>query len=515
MARINDIFESVDRSVSAMQVRALQNLAASGGGMGGDVANYYGAVATGSATLFFDDAQQQQFPRLYRAAMRDNQYAAIRPIAVKVADQTIRVGRRRVATSRRMEGGFITKQLESIRQTAPEFVVKQIDDANLDPIDTHPIIDLFEGSEVQPNKYMSRWELLYCTAFSIEAVGEAVWWVDLDGDSKSIWYWPRSWIKPIPHNGDAFGMWKVMIPGVPEGFPPIPGKDIIAFRYPNPSDPTRSHSPTQAQSRSINVHDQINDTQLASMRNAMRPSLGIVMGEALATPNGMQRPELTPEQRKQIIEALRLAYRGAMHTGDPIILDGLISDVKQIFASPAELDYVASSAATRDQIDEGYGVNPIVKGRIEGANRASSYVAHEGFYALKVNPICTLISNQLTRRIGPRFASGGEKLIVWLTHPTAFDGDLNIRQVAELSKKDYILPSEARRRLGQAPNPDMEKKLDELFIKRAETAANPPTPPGMGAMGPGQGGGGPPRPAGGGNNRPPKQKKKKRIKTKG
>lgn len=479
MTSIRERFELAERNTVAMRTRALQNFTASGGmgAMGGDVANYYGAAAAGSSSMLFDAAAQQQFPRLYRAAMRDHQYAAIRPTAIKVADQSIRVGRRQAAKAT-MPSGLLAKQLDLARKFAPDFVVKKIDDQNVELFDTHPILDLFEGSHVQPNKYMSVWDLLYCTAYSLEAVGEAIWWCDFNGESKSIWYWPRSWIRPIPYNGDAYGLWKIDIPGVPsDAFPPISGDDIIPFRYPNPADPTRSHSPTAAQSRSINTDDQIQDTQLASMKNAMRPSLGVVIGDVLPSPNGGQvKPELTAEQRKQIIEALRLAYRGAMHTGDPIILDGLISDIKQIFASPGELDYPNSSTIVRDRIRQGYGVNPFIMGQVEGSNRATAHVAMESHYSLKVNPICTLISKQLTRRIGPRFAAEGEKLLVWLTHAVSSDEDLVIRQVDSLSRASFIRPSEARAKYGLPADPE----LDALWLKKQEAAANPPTPPGMG-----------------------------------
>lgn len=479
MASIRERFELAERNTVAMRTRALQNFASGGaaGAMGGDVANYYGAAAAGSSSMLFDAAAQQQFPRLYRAAMRDHQYAAIRPTAIKVADQSIRVGRKQ-ATKATMPSGLLAKQLDLARKFAPDFVIKKIDERGVELIDTHPILDLFEGSHVQPNKYMSVWDLLYCTAYSLEAVGEAIWWCDFDGESKSIWYWPRSWIRPIPYNGDAYGLWKIDIPGVPsDAFPPINGDDIIPFRYPNPADPTRSHSPTAAQSRSINTDDQIQDTQLASMKNAMRPSLGVVIGDVLSNPvGGQMRPELTAEQRKQIIEALRLAYRGAMHTGDPIILDGLISDIKQIFASPGELDYPNSSTIVRDRIRQGYGVNPFIMGQVEGSNRATAHVAMESHYSLKVNPICTLISKQLTRRIGPRFSAEGEKLLVWLTHAVSSDEDLVIRQVDSLSRASFIRPSEARAKYGLPADPE----LDALWLKKQQMAANPPTPPGAG-----------------------------------
>lgn len=452
---------------------------ASGGNaaIGGDVANYYGLASGGAqaASDPFGLTSAGNAARQYRAAMRDHQFAAIRPLAVKVAEQSVRVGVKKSATRGRSIGrGMVTKGasfLEVVR-TAPEFILKELNSDAVDVIESHPIIDLFES----PNDYLTKWALLYLTAYSMEAVGEAVWWCDFDGDSKSIWYWPRHWIKPVTVNGVAFAKWKVTLPGLPDDFPLIDGADIINFRYPDPSNPTQAHSPTQSLSRPINTLDHTMDAQLASMKNAIRPTLGVVIGDVLPAPGGgTMRPELTPEQRKQIIEALRLAYRGAMHSGDPIILDGLISDLKQVFPNPAELDYLNSSGSVRDQISEGYGTNPIVMGRIEGANRASSAVAHDGFYSLKVNPLLTLISEEMTRKIGPRFSSDGTKLSVWLTQARSRDEDLALRQISLLAGQGWVRPSLVLRQFGLPP----DDKVDGWWEKMQEAKANPSPPPGM------------------------------------
>lgn len=441
-------------------------------GASSDVANYYGLSTRQGDGAIFDDSTMANAQRLYRAAMRDHQFAAIRPLAVKVAEQSLKVGLVRSSKSRRKPpSGLMLKSLLDVFDPAPEHVRKAIAADDIEPVDSHPLLDLFES----PNQYMTKFALLYCTAYSMEAVGEAVWWCDFEGESKSIWYWPRSWIKPVTVNGVAYARWKIQIPGVPDDFPTIDGKDVINFRYPNPADPTRSHSPTQSQSRAINTDDQIQESQLASMKNAVRPSLAVVVGDVLPNPAGGQmRPELTAEQRKQIIAALRMAYRGAMHNGDPIILDGMISDVKPVFPSPAELDHQGSSALTKSRIYNGYGTSPIVAGQTEGANRASSYVAHEAFYSLRVNPLLTLISEELTRKVGPRFAADGRKLAVWLTRATADDVEITIRQIDSLVKANSIRPSEMRAKFGFPP----DEELDRIWLEKLkQSPQQPPAAP--------------------------------------
>lgn len=456
-----------------------KSMGGSASGMSGDVANYYGLSARQNDGAMFDDATMANASRLYRAAMRDHQFAAIRPLAVKVAEQSIKVGRGKSADEPRnpVSPGMMTKDLKLVWDFAPPDVQKSLAADDIAPFPSHPLIDLFDS----PNQYMTKSALLYCTAYSMEAVGEAVWWVDFEGESKSIWYWPRSWIKPVTVNGTAYAKWKVQIPGVPDDFPLIDGEDIINFRYPNPADPTRSHSPTAAQSRAINTDDHIQESQLAGMKNSIRPTLGIVIGDVLPDPmGGRMQPELTAEQRKQIISALRMAYRGAMHTGDPIILDGLIADIKQIFPSPAELDYQNGSALTKNRIYNGYGTSPIVAGQTEGANRASSYVAHEAFYSLRVNPLLALISEELTRKVGPRFSANGEKLHVWLTRATADDVEITIRQMDMLAKYNFIRPNEIRARFNLPP----DDQIEAWWQKKQETAAEQPPPSQPGAAPP-------------------------------
>ncbi len=495
MTFLSGIIDSVNASSASMANSSRSLLTRA---MGGDVMQPYNAVQSSGTPFGYDERQRHDYARQYRAAMRDHQFAAIRPLAVKVAEQTFRVGRKPVASApRRMTSSqLIAKSMQVFE--APEMIGKSIESDDLEVIESHPIIDLFIGHG-QPNREMSKWGLLYCTAFSLEAVGEAIWWFDIDGESRTVWYWPRNWIKPVAINGVAHAMWKVSIPGVAEdSLPPIPDANILHFKYPNPADPTSAHSPTVAQTRAINTDDQIQEAQLASMKNAVRPTLGVVIGDVMPVPGGGQtRPELTPEQRKQIMEAIRLGYRGALHNGDPIILDGLISDIKQIFPNAADLDFPAGSSLTRDRIYQGYGTNRIVAGQVEGANRASAAVAHEGFYDLKVGPVCTLIGETVTQKLAPAMSSGDAGIQVWLTIPKAKDAELQLRQLDSAARNKFIRPSEYRKQIGLPP----DKELDDLFMKQMQNAANPPQPPAM-----------PPAVSGG---KVPMKKRKRRVKTKG
>jgi hypothetical protein len=87
---------------------------------------------------------------------------------------------------------------------------------------------------------------------------------------------------------------------------------------------------------------------------------------------------------------------GAAKTGEPIILDALIQEVEPYTLLPSEMDFTQSGAVVRDRILMAYGVNPIVLGWTENANRASATVADEGFCFGKCAPVCRMIGDALT-----------------------------------------------------------------------------------------------------------------------
>lgn len=454
---------------------------AGGGGPAADLSastvgsEAFGRAATGDS--FAGMAQSGQFIRQYRAAMRDHQYTSIRPLATKVAEQSLKIARKKSATT--PPDRIITKAMAA----GFSYIEKAIESEGLEPLDNHWLEDLFE----EPNPYMTRWELLFCLAFSMEACGEAILWVDVDeAGGRSVWYMPRHWVQPVSRGGDPYAFWRLTIPGVQHNMPLVPGADIIRFKYPSPADPTASLSPTAAQSRAINTDDHIQDAQLASMKNAIRPTVAIEVGEVMPVPGGgFMKPELTVDQRKDIIEAIRLAYRGSIHNGDPIVLDALIAGIHQVFPNAAELDFPNGSMLTRDRIMEGYGTNPIVVGRIEGANRASAYVAHEGFYEIKVNPLLSLIGQTLTSWARRNESRLGGKLYLWFTKAQARDADLRLRELQVGLAANMIRPSEFRESLGLKPDPEIERwwvERQKATLQAAQQAALPepsagPVPP--------------------------------------
>jgi phage portal protein BeeE len=473
MALAEVFAETEGRHKAARESARLTLTKAAGGGPGGA----YSPGGTIESSLY--DRNMASATKQYRAAKTGWPYAAIRPAAVKIAEQPIRAGRKKKAGGKG-SGNSSGSGKFKVKSSAPAGF-KQFAEG-LEVMDDHTALSIFEN----PNPHSSGWSLLHSTGFSILATGQGFWWIvdrpqAADTDSLEVqpaiqlWYLPSNWVKPIHKEGRPFSAYRVTPPGTADvdGFIVQP-QDMCHFLFPDPEDPTQPMSPLQALARAVNTDDEIQKAQYASMINAMKPGMVLTAGR-LDPPPGMTgqgpRPVLTPEQRQQLISSIRMAYAGAMHFGDPIIVDGMIEGVEPYTLTPAELDFMGGSTLTKDRIFQGIGTNPIVAGQIQDANRAQAAIAHEGFYGLVVNPVAGLISQEVTRKVGPRVSAGGERIYIWIEEAKARDADLERGKMQDaITAGNGVLVDEFREWMGLTPFGDAR---GQKFI-----GEQPPPPPG-------------------------------------
>lgn len=444
--------------------RMMATKAAAGGG--GSGAGPYAVDAATQAGVFGQSNNMASAAKQY-AALRDIPYTAIRPIAVKVASQPVLVGYKATAEKRLSPDMAKLRTKSLLWETAPYFMRKQIAEG-LEPEQDHVLLDAFED----PNEFMTGWALRYCTAMSICATGDAFWQIDRtrpDG-RLGFWYLPKTWVTPVHTPERPFAYFKVQPPGSTDELPPVPYDDMLHFRFPDPSNPLGSMSPLQSQARAVNTDDEIQKSQFASMKNGVHPSVVLRAGRLPPKPGESGQgplPVLTAEQRRQLIDAIRLHYSGATHFGDPIIVDGMIEGVEPFGRGPADLDFPNGSKLTKDRIMQGIGTNPVMAGQIEGANRASSYVAQDVFYAISVNPILTLMSETKTARLARTDTTPGRKLYIWLEEAKANDEDLNLAKMTGAQTAMAVTKNEWREFVGLPKSDDPE--ADKLPV--------PPEPP--------------------------------------
>jgi hypothetical protein len=292
-------------------------------------------------------------------------FACIRIIAQRIAGQEIKVGRwvgkPQQGRSRR---GVKRPHLERLPRTLKDLR------EDLEVIDNHPLLEAIND----PNALMVRWALLFVTVASLEITGKAYWWFfneKRDRTGKwSILPVPASWITPRHAEGKLYAEWEIRSD---QNAKPVvvPGDEVAYIYYPDPANPLSALSPLQAQAKAVVADEAMTEAQRRAFSQGLWPGVAITMGRNPGV-GGQQgnRPILTEHQRAQIINAVKQAYQGVVRNEEPIILDGWIEAVNRISNSPREMDFTRSGEVTKARITQGYGVNPIVMGQIEGANRA-------------------------------------------------------------------------------------------------------------------------------------------------
>ena len=336
-------------------------------------------------------------------------YAAVRPICQRIAGQPIHVGRPKAPRS-----------------------MKQAD--NAEPLESHPLLDLL----ADPNDLMVAWSLIYVTVASLELTGRCLWWLP---KKKQIIPIPTSWIQGS-EGATRFDAFVVRSPWNAESWT-IPADECCYFHYPSPADPHEAVSPLQTVGGAVDADEAITASQISAFRRGIHPSHAIIVGKQPHPdiPGGL-RPHLTGAQQRQIISAILRRYAGVEKHGEPIILDGMIEDLKRLSNTPAEMDWLNSGKVTKDRIFQAFGVNPIIAGEIEGANRASATAADKHFVDFTVNPKIELISQCLTEWLSPMFGGG---IKVWIEPCVADDAEGKLKWATLLSQNGVLTAHELRR----------------------------------------------------------------------
>jgi phage portal protein BeeE len=360
--------------------------------------------ARGAGTLSFQTGSAAEQLRHFRGWP----FACVHAVASRIAGQAVNIG----AVSK-------AKPMRGTRAATP---------AGVEAIDSHPLLDLLSD----PNDLQIAWSLWYFTAASLELTGRCLWYVPAT-EPVRIYPLPTSWLTGF-EGTTRFEAFKVRPPGMAQE-QTIDADEAVYFSYPSPADPHAAASPLQAAAAAVTADDAIAASQVAAFERGIFPHHAIIIGKKVG-PDGNSldaRPRLNDAQRRQLINTIREYHRGASKSGEPLILDGLIEDVKRMSNAPSEMDWMESGKATKARIMQTFGVNPIILGEVEGANRASSFAAEEHL-ASTINPKLRLIGGTLTEWLAPRFASDGQKLVVWFDPYQPRDAEMELKRMDLLGR---------------------------------------------------------------------------------
>lgn len=346
-------------------------------------------------------------------------YTAILPQAKKIAQQPLRVGRRHsTPTAGRRHKGVDCQPVRFARKDQlPEQWKSDADTLQL--FDNHPILDAFHS----PNPTMVTWQLMFSTVAALKLTGRAFWWMPKVNGKRQIWPIPASWMTVNHTETNLYDSW-VITPRNSLGTPTtVPGDEVIYFFYPDPHDPFGSSSPLRAQASSVYADESMQQSQAYMFKNGIFPALAVIAGDVTAQDDSEASvPLLYEHQREQITHQLRRLYGGPSKYGNFAILDALIKDIRPISNKPAEMDFMDSGEQMSSRILTGFGTDPVIAGKTEGANRATSASASERFAEWTVNPDIELISQTLTARVAPLYGAGSD-ILIWLEPVRVKDTD--------------------------------------------------------------------------------------------
>jgi phage portal protein BeeE len=355
-------------------------------------------------------------------------WSAVRLVAQRIAGQAVCVGRR-PSRGRRF---------------------KNIGE-HIEPMENHRVLDALSD----PNDLQTYWQLMFSTVASLEITGRALWWISqgtretADGPGTSIMHIPTTWLVSVDPKRTV---WKIRPTGSVEEFE-IPGDQVCDYHYPDPSDPNGVISPLTRVAEAVLTDQQIQTAQHMAFRNGIFPRVVLTAGKLPGT-NGVpgERPVFSPQQREDLIAAIKGAYQGVTSSDEPVILDGLIESITKFSQTSEEMDWMQSSKLTKARVLQAYGVSPILLGEIENANRASSIVANEIFVENKCNPLIELISGSMTEWLAPMFSGPRERLVCWIEPAVAHDPDINLKQWELGAKLGFVTKNEYRHSILNLPD---------------------------------------------------------------
>lgn len=107
--------------------------------------------------------------------------------------------------------------------------------------------------------------------------------------------------------------------------------------------------------------------------------------------------------------------------------------------------YLESSSISKEKIYEGLGTPKVLNGQFDSITRASGGLAEQFFTTNVLNPIITMMSQSLTKKMAPLFSTEeGEKLSIWIAPAVASDPEIELEWARILVRAYAIERNELR-----------------------------------------------------------------------
>jgi phage portal protein BeeE len=411
--------------------------------------------------------QQQASNRRNYAKFRGWVYAAVNALAMEGAGQPVRVGKMKGAEA--PQAPVTTKGYWPLKTAGQELVIDE----------GHPLLNSLEC----PNSMQGQWQFTYSFIANLCLTGWSFVVRDEDEDGNPQFYSvPTTWVRPI-HTKGPFAEFKIVNPRDPlaeveSSNVPLLTRDQVAFaQLPDPSDPLGALPPSGAQAAGIAIDEKIQESQVAFFDNGIFPSVVITMGQQPhPSGDGMYRPRLTAEQRRQVYAAIRKVSGGIANYGNPAIVDGLIEKIDRLSATQNEMGWEKSEKTVRTRILSAFCVHPFILGEEMAGSYAQAYIVESRFYR-RVNTYLAMQSGVMTqlgrKAYAAKKATGAkkaEKLIVEYKPCKSVDPSMEKTTWEQARTRGDVTQNEFRAWMGLPPDEDKQEQHIEKSLAAPITA---------------------------------------------
>jgi phage portal protein BeeE len=417
------------------------------GGMGGQIESMLGGNRTQGS---------EQYRHFYGWS-----YVAIRAIAQRIAAQPLKLLETKEKSKGLGSGNSINDVLGRLNgRNLPTWTKGLGANAESKVISEHPLLDSLQN----PNEIMTQWSLMYTTVASLELTGCAYWWFERKNGEVKIWPLPSHWVEPKHCEvRGLFHQYKVTPQGGGEPFV-VDGADMAYFPLPDPSNPMTHLSPLQTQSKAVATDEAIQDSQFRAFQNGIFPGVIMTVGRLpdMAGGGAGERPVLTGEQRRSLVDAARMFYQGTAHYDEPMVIDGMIEKVEKFSNNPSEMDFMQSGAQVKARIFQAFGVNPMILGEVVAGSYSQSAVADNHFCHTVLNPLLTLMGQVITKFMRPFFNST-DNCVAYFEPAQSQDKDHSLRAWQAAAHLGVVTPNEYRTEVLNI-QPSEDPAADDLLI---------------------------------------------------
>ncbi|MDX3515899.1 phage portal protein [Streptomyces caniscabiei] len=311
-------------------------------------------------------------------------------------------------------------------------------------VTAHAALDLWN----QPNPFFTREVFVEAGQQHKGLTGEQ-WWVISRNPRSSLplemWTVRPDRMQPVPHPTKFLSGYMYTGPGGEEVALRL--EDVIFIRTPHPRDPYRGISPIQPLLAEIDSNRYAAEWQRNFFMNSAEPGGIIELPSVLQDHEWDQLQARWNEQHKGVANAHRVAF----------LEHGTWKDRK---VSQRDMQFVESSAASREIIREGLGFPKPMLGTVDDANRANMEAADVMFSRWLLVPDLRAMRGALNHQLLPLYGRDAARMYEFdYDDPTPADRELEARELqakTEAAKKFVDMgfePSSVAEALGL---PEME-----------------------------------------------------------